>query len=65
MRSTHRIASGRATLAAEVVGSGGPVVFLHARVADRRMWREQLVGVGAHNKARPALKRKTFLQSRT
>jgi pimeloyl-ACP methyl ester carboxylesterase len=51
MRSTHRIASGRATLAAEVVGSGGPVVFLHARVADRRMWREQLVGVGAHNKA--------------
>lgn len=51
MRTTHRIASGRAMLAAEVVGSGDPVVFLHARVADRRMWREQLDGVGANNKA--------------
>jgi pimeloyl-ACP methyl ester carboxylesterase len=51
MRSNHRIVSGRATLAAEVVGSGDPVVFLHAAVADRRMWRAQLDGVGANNKA--------------
>ncbi|MGK8208467.1 alpha/beta fold hydrolase [Burkholderia cenocepacia] len=51
MRASHRIASGKAMLAADVVGSGDPVVFLHARVADRRMWREQLDGVGATNQA--------------
>jgi pimeloyl-ACP methyl ester carboxylesterase len=49
--SNHQIASGRATLAAEVVGSGDPVVFLHAGVGDSRMWRAQLDGVGANNKA--------------
>lgn len=38
-------------LAAEVVGSGEPVVFLHANVCDSRMWRMQLDGVGANNKA--------------
>jgi pimeloyl-ACP methyl ester carboxylesterase len=51
MSYNHRIASGRATLAAEVVGSGDPVVFLHAGVCDRRMWRAQLDGVGAKHKA--------------
>jgi pimeloyl-ACP methyl ester carboxylesterase len=51
MNSNFRITSGRATLAAKVVGHGDPVVFLHARVADSRMWRAQLDGVGAHNKA--------------
>ncbi|MBR1283962.1 alpha/beta hydrolase [Bradyrhizobium sp. AUGA SZCCT0177] len=51
MSSNHRIASGRATLAAEVVGSGDPVVFLHAAVCDSRMWRAQLDGVGATHKA--------------
>jgi pimeloyl-ACP methyl ester carboxylesterase len=51
MRSSHRIPSGRATLAADVVGRGDPVVFLHAAVADRRMWRAQLEGVGTGNKA--------------
>ncbi len=51
MSSSHWIASGRATLAAEVVGSGDPVVFLHANVCDSRMWRAQLDGVGASNKA--------------
>ncbi len=51
MPSNHRIASGRATLAAEVVGSGDPVVFLHASVCDSRMWRAQLDGVGANHKA--------------
>lgn len=51
MSSHHRIVSGRATLAAEVVGSGDPIVFLHAGVCDSRMWRAQLDGVGAHNKA--------------
>lgn len=51
MSSNHRIVSGRATLAAEVVGRGDPVVFLHAAIADRRMWRAQLDGIGANNKA--------------
>jgi len=51
MSSSHWIASGRATLAAEVVGSGDPVVFLHANVCDSRMWHAQLDGVGASNKA--------------
>ncbi|MFL9882678.1 alpha/beta fold hydrolase [Paraburkholderia agricolaris] len=51
MSSNFRIASGRAMLAAKVVGNGDPVVFLHARVADSRMWHDQLDGVGAHNKA--------------
>jgi pimeloyl-ACP methyl ester carboxylesterase len=51
MTSHHRIASGRATLAAEVIGGGDPVVFLHAGVCDSRMWRAQLDGVGANNKA--------------
>ena len=36
------VASGRATLAAEIAGEGAPVVLLHAGVADRRMWREQV-----------------------
>jgi len=51
VRSDHRIASGRAELAVEVVGSGDPAIFLHAHVADRRMWRAQLGGIGAGNKA--------------
>lgn len=44
MRLSHYIASGRARLAATVVGNGNgaPVVFLHAGVADGRMWCEQL-----------------------
>ncbi len=46
-----QIASGRAMLAAEVVGSGDPVVFLHAGGCDRRMWRAQLDGIGASSKA--------------
>lgn len=51
MSTNHRIASGRATLAVEVVGSGAPVVILHAGVCDSRMWRAQMKGVGANNKA--------------
>ena len=38
-------------LAAETTGSGDPVVFLHARVADRRMWRDQVESVGARYKS--------------
>ncbi|WP_300301248.1 alpha/beta hydrolase [Ferrovibrio sp.] len=51
MTSQPRIVSGRATLAADVVGSGDPVVFLHANICDRRMWRAQLDAIGAGNQA--------------
>ncbi len=51
MSYSHRVASGRAMLVAEVVGRGDPVVFLHADVCDSRMWRAQLDGIGADNKA--------------
>jgi pimeloyl-ACP methyl ester carboxylesterase len=45
------IQSGRASLAVEVVGDGDPIVFLHAAVADKRMWRAQIESVGVNNKA--------------
>jgi pimeloyl-ACP methyl ester carboxylesterase len=64
MSSNHRIACGRATLAAEVVGSGAPVVFLHAGVCDSRMWRAQLDGISATNKA-IAYDRRGFGTTRT
>jgi pimeloyl-ACP methyl ester carboxylesterase len=51
MQCIRSIASGRAELATEVVGSGTPIVFLHANVCDRRMWRAQLDGFGASHKA--------------
>ncbi|OCZ65119.1 alpha/beta hydrolase [Achromobacter xylosoxidans] len=43
--------SGQAVLAAQAVGDGIPVVFLHAAVCDRRMWRAQLDGLGAGYRA--------------
>jgi pimeloyl-ACP methyl ester carboxylesterase len=43
----RQVTAGRAMLAAESVGSGYPVVFLHAAICDRRMWREQIEGFGA------------------
>ncbi|WGY72798.1 alpha/beta hydrolase [Burkholderia cepacia] len=45
------ITSGRAMLATEVFGSGEPIVFLHARVADRRMWGQQIREIGVGNQA--------------
>ncbi|GLH75927.1 alpha/beta hydrolase [Bradyrhizobium sp. SSBR45G] len=45
--TTHRIRSGRAQLSAEVAGQGDPVVFLHAAVFDRTMWRAQVDAVAA------------------
>jgi len=41
------VRSGTAELAAEVRGAGAPVVFLHAGVADRRMWRAELAALEA------------------
>lgn len=49
--SPRQITSGRATLAAEVVGSGVPVVFLHAAVCDSRMWAAQMEAVGKTHQA--------------
>jgi pimeloyl-ACP methyl ester carboxylesterase len=47
----HPITSGRATLAADVIGNGDPIVFLHAGVCDHRMWREQMTAAGTNHKA--------------
>ncbi|WP_235885132.1 alpha/beta fold hydrolase [Bradyrhizobium frederickii] len=44
------IASGRASLATEVAGDGETVVFLHANVCDRRMWRAQFDRMSATHK---------------
>lgn len=43
--------SGRAKLAVEVTGEGDPIVFLHARVADRRMWIHQMQEFGNRHQA--------------
>ncbi|MCY1228723.1 2-hydroxy-6-oxononadienedioate/2-hydroxy-6-oxononatrienedioate hydrolase [compost metagenome] len=51
MNSFPKAVSGSATLAAEIVGSGPAVVFLHANVCDRRMWRAQLDAIGANSRA--------------
>jgi pimeloyl-ACP methyl ester carboxylesterase len=51
VHSVRHIEAGRAMLAADVVGRGDPVVFLHAGVCDRRMWRDQFERVGATHQA--------------
>lgn len=51
MSTSRLVTSGRAELAAEVSGDGDPVVFLHAAVADSRMWSAQMAGVSASHKA--------------
>lgn len=51
MQTELQIVSGRTILAAEVIGSGHPVVFLHAAVCDSRMWRAQLDAVAASHLA--------------
>jgi pimeloyl-ACP methyl ester carboxylesterase len=43
--------SGPAGLSAYVRGAGRPVVFLHAGVADSRMWRAQLEAIGRTHRA--------------
>ncbi len=42
-----QIKSGNAVLAAEIAGSGDPVILLHAAVADRRMWRDTAARLAA------------------
>jgi pimeloyl-ACP methyl ester carboxylesterase len=47
MITALEIPSGQTTIAAEKAGSGPLVVFLHAGVADRRMWRTQVAALAA------------------
>lgn len=51
MMKIHSVKSGLATLNAESIGDGTPIVFLHAAVADTRMWSEQMEQVGLKNRA--------------
>jgi pimeloyl-ACP methyl ester carboxylesterase len=51
MKSDTTITSGLAQLAVDAQGTGIAVVFLHAGVADRRMWRAQLLHFGATHQA--------------
>jgi pimeloyl-ACP methyl ester carboxylesterase len=47
------VSSGLAQIATEIAGAGPVVVFLHAGVADRRMWQEQFaVLAGARTRCR-------------
>lgn len=43
--TAHAVASGKAHIAVDAQGAGAPVVFLHAGVADRRMWSAQVEAV--------------------
>ena len=47
MTTAIQISAGATTIAADMAGGGAPVVFLHAGVADRRMWRAQLAALAA------------------
>tara|TARA_E500000318_G_scaffold74376_1_gene69018 strand:+ start:78 stop:896 length:819 start_codon:yes stop_codon:yes gene_type:complete len=51
MCKSHIVQSGSASLAVERIGTGHPVVFLHANVADSRMWFAQMDSIGAGNMA--------------
>lgn len=64
MNTTLQVVSGAATIAAETAGSGMPVVFLHANVCDRRMWRAPLQAGGSNYQA-IAYDRRGFGQTRT
>jgi len=51
MSKIRRIASGRALLAAEVVGEGQPVVLLHSNAGDRREWQAAIGRLGMDHQA--------------
>lgn len=64
MAENFTFQSGEALLAADVQGSGPPMVFLHAGVADRRMFAPQLAAFGDRFQA-IAYDRRGFGQTRT
>ncbi|MFO1323955.1 MAG: alpha/beta fold hydrolase [Burkholderiales bacterium] len=45
------VASSQARIVGEAAGAGAPVVFLHAGVADRRMWRAELAALAPKYRA--------------
>lgn len=51
MRKRHYVSNGRASLFVETMGSGDPVVFLHAAICDRTMWSAQMAAVAVTNTA--------------
>lgn len=51
METRCQVKFGRASLAVEVHGSGPPIVFLHAAVTDRRMWRAEMNSVATSQMA--------------
>ncbi|MEP3114414.1 alpha/beta fold hydrolase [Nisaea sp.] len=51
MKTSHLVQSGSASIAAESIGDGPPIVFLHANVADSRMWRAQMESIGTDHLA--------------
>lgn len=51
MGEITQIKSGNAVLAAEIAGAGAPVIFLHAAVADRRMWCDTAARLAATHRA--------------
>ena len=57
------VRSGEAELAAHVRGTGTPVVFLHAGVADRRMWDAQVAALPGDRFRAVAYDRRGFGQS--
>lgn len=57
--TSTRVPVGNARIAAQCAGVGRPVVFVHANVADRRMWRHQFDTVATTHRA-IALDRRGF-----
>lgn len=51
MKTCHLVQSGSASIAVESIGNGPPIVFLHANVADSRMWRAQMESIATDNTA--------------
>lgn len=49
--TSFTLSVGNAHIVAESAGSGQPVVFLHAAIADRRMWRHQITVLSSRYQA--------------
>lgn len=65
MAETFEIAVDNALIRGEAAGFGVPVVFLHAGVADRRMWTEQMRALAADGYHVVAYDRRGFGQTET
>lgn len=65
MAETFEIAVDNARIRGEFAGFGVPVVFLHAGVADRRMWAEQMRALPAEGYHAVAYDRRGFGETET